>query len=123
MEEESDRMVNEEQLEKAYQKGKVVFNKLMKDEYMRIASEFSDDQAGEETKEDKYSSSSEDEDDQGEETENEDEKNTISIKQARRHTKWTRTVSKTTVMVINDMLNKYIEIYRRWKRSSFPLFI
>ena len=34
--------MNEEQLEKAYRKGAVIFNKLVKDEHMRIANEFSD---------------------------------------------------------------------------------
>ena len=90
-------MVNEEQLEKAYKKGKVIFNKLVKDEHMRIANEFSDDQVGEEAENDECNSSSED--DQEEE---EEEVKIVSIRQSRRSTKKTRTASKTMVMVLID---------------------
>ena len=48
-EEESERIVNQEQLKSAYQKGKTIFDKLVHDEHMKIAAYILDGQTEEET--------------------------------------------------------------------------
>ena len=101
-EEECERVVNEEQLEKAYQKGMVIFNKLVKDEHMRIANEFSDDQTREEVNENELASSNDDEEDPEEESSNEEMKIIISG-QSKRSTKKSRVVSKAIATVIRGI--------------------